>query len=435
MQYMFKRTLKNLDLVKTLRKGVPEYSPTIYLPSGYLKTLSNFQMADNPEYSREVIGVTYGGQVALDHYRPKRKLAAQTSSISAEVLIKNISEKLNLNSKGQPTNRPKDQRQQDLAVEDQEPDSDVNSQKPPLILVIPGFGTDSTHEYIYKTVQLLASEESQKFDVCVFNQKGMGNLPFKGTDLLGYWNIRDLEAVILHLSKTYSDIHLLGFSVGANLLQTFLSDMWDKKRETENPEIFSAKWRPYTRNVDKIELLDRIVSSACVSPIYNFEATCRNISSKAWLNPVLNSKYMSIIEKNIQYDEFKMALDKNSFDLQELKKLKTFRELNGYLIRKGLRMHDMDEALEVISPWQNLANVHTPMLCISSLDDVLVDNYHVPVESAFTNEDFLLILVGSGGHISYSHGWTNENWSVLCAQKYFQEKQNQKRRLIWSAAI
>lgn len=432
---MFKRTLRNLELVKTLKKGVPDYSPTIYLPSGYLKTLSNFQIAENPEYFREIIEVTFGGQVALDHYRPKLLNSKKSEPNSAELLVKNLSEKLNISLS--PQEHPKQDANEQSAhhTEDHEPDTDANSQRPPLILIIPGFGTDSTHDYIYKAVKLLATSPEQKFDVCVFNQKGMGNVPFKGTDLLGYWNACDLEAVLIHLSKTYSDIHLLGFSVGANLLQTFLTDLWDKQRETQNPDIFSPKWRPYTRNVQHTELLSRIVSSACVSPIYNFEATCQNISSKAWLNPVLNSKYYSIIDKNIQFDEFKHALDHNRFDLQELKKLKTFRELNGYLIRKGLRMHDVDVALEAISPWQNLAQVNTPVLCISALDDVLVDNYHLPVESAFLNEHFLLVLVGSGGHISYSHGWTNENWSVICAQKYFQEMQHRTRRQLWSAAI
>lgn len=433
---MFKRTLKNLELVKTLKKGVPDYSPTIYLPSGYLKTLSNFQIAENPDYFREIIEVTYGGQVALDHYRPKILRLPKPESNTAEMLMKNLSEKLKINiSQQSAVKSPENDHSGFHTTEDHEPDTDSNSQKPPLILIVPGFGTDSTHDYIYKAVKLLASSPEQKFDVCVFNQKGMGNVPFTGTDLLGYWNTRDLEAVLLHLSKTYSDIHLLGFSVGANLLQTFLTDMWDKKRETENPDIFSPKWRPYTRNVERIELLDRIVSSACVSPIYNFEATCQNISSKAWLNTVLNSKYYSIIDKNIQYAQFKEALEVNRFDLLELKKLKTFRELNGYLIRKGLRMHDVDVALEAISPWQNLSQVHTPVMCISALDDVLVDNYHLPVESAFLNEHFLLVLVGSGGHISYSHGWTNENWSVLCAQKYFQEIQHRNRRQLWSMAI
>jgi predicted alpha/beta-fold hydrolase len=433
VEYMFKRTLRNLELVKTLKKGIPDYSPTLYLPSGYLKTLSNFQIAESPDYYREIIPVSYGGQVALDHYRPRKSKSSISDPRSTDALIKSLSDKLNIRL--QDRSKEEQSQQKEVQVEQRLGDSDSESPKPPLILVIPGFGTDSTHDYIYKAVQVLASDKVQKFDVCVFNQKGMGNIPFKGTDLLGYWNVIDLEAVLTHLSKSYSNIHLLGFSVGANLLQTFLSDMWDKKRETENPEIFSPKWRPYTRKVENIQLLNHIVSSACISPIYNFDATCRNISTKAWLNPVLNSKYFAIIEKNIQYEEFKAALKQNQFDLDEIKKLKTFRELNGYLIRKGLRMHDVDEALEVISPWQNLANVQTPIMCISSLDDILVDNNYLPVETTFSNEHFLLLVVASGGHISYSHGWTNENWSVVCAQKYFEETHNKKQRHLWSLAI
>jgi len=49
------------------------------------------------------------------------------------------------------------------------------------------------------------------------------------------------------------------------------------------------------------------------------------------------------------------------------------------------------------------------------------------VQAALSNEALMLVLVGSGGHISYSHGMKNSNWSVLYAEQYMREMQELKQ--------
>lgn len=387
IHYLFKRTKSNFELLAKIVGAVPEYSPTIYLPSSYLKTLSTFQTVSKPKYKRRVIKGCMNGSIALDYYNPDNYL--------------------------------------ERAKEREE--------STPIVVIVPGFGTHSEFQYIYNAAQEI--HDTLGWDVVVFNQKGMGGVEFTGDDLLGYFSTKDLELVLQHLKDEYADIHLLGFSVGGNLIQNLLTDLWDVKRELEEEEVKAdgaqnrlKKKRPYTRDVKDVELLDQIVSSACISPIYHFETACKRISSKPWLNPVLNLKFFDYIKSNLAHEDFRKAMERKSIDLNELKKLKTFRELNSYIIRKGLNVSDETEAFDLISPWQHLDQMYTPMCCISSSDDILVDNYHLPIKAALTNEKLFLALVHSGGHISYSHGMTNKNWSVLFAQQYMKEIQEKKAK-------
>lgn len=315
-----------------------------------MKTLSNFALVSKPSYRREVIGADRGGQVALDFYEPTihppagEKGAKQPAKHSA------------------PPVR-----------------ADRGEKKRPLVVIVPGFGTDSHYQYIYGAA--MSVYNTLGWDVCVFNQKGMGRVPFTGSDLLGYWSSKDLEYVLTHLAKDHSDIHLLGFSVGANLIQNFLTDLWDCRREQTALSQAAAQGltspiftpRPYTRDVTNTALLDSIVSTVSISPIYHFQTTCNIISAKAWINPVLNLKLFNCIEANLPYEDFKRAMKEHDLSLEGLKKLKTFTELNQTVIQACLREPDPQKAFDLISPWQHLDQVHTKMLCISSLDDIIVE--------------------------------------------------------------
>lgn len=402
IHYIFKRTKKNFDAVERIKNNVPQYSPTIYLPSGYLKTISNYAKVKDTDYRRQIFKVYGDGQLAVDHF-PKQK-----------------------------------------------PEISKSGMKPPLVVIIPGFGTDSSNSYIYDTVQSIY--ESMGWHVSVFNQKGVAKVPFTGNDLLGYWNTRDLEIVLKELSKEYDDIHLIGFSIGANLLQTYLSDIWDHKREIAKYELKSVSFssneqvnfkpefssqpgqkssqqqaRPSIRDVSDISIIDKICSSVCISPIYHFESSSKLISSKRWVDPVLKSKLDSYIKYNMQFEDFKNATRKAGITEDKIKKMSNFKELSQFVIQAVLNEPDTSRALNAVSPLQHLRDMNTRMLCISSLDDPIVDSYHLPIDSAFTNESLLLALVTSGGHISYSHGLLNTNWSILMAMQYMREQQADRR--------
>lgn len=401
IHYIFKRSKENLETVLRLKKNVPQYSPTIYLPSSYMKTLSTNFMVKDPLYRRQILKVYGGGQVALDHYPRNER---------AEVSF---------------------------------------SKKKPLVLIIPGFGTNSFNQYIYDTVKSVHRQLG--WDVCVFNQKGTGRIEFTGDDILGYWNTRDLEIVLQNLAAEYDDIHLMGFSVGANLIQTYLTDIWDRKREvekhqqwiptmTEKRDEFRIQTiqelmkkhrfksdRPYFRDVTDIKLVDKICSAVCISPIYRFQTTCDLISSKPWVDPILCRKFFAYVRYNMQFEEFRAIGAELGISVKSLKKLKNFTDMNRYILQGAMDEPDPQRAFDLISPCQHLNKMNTRMLCISSLDDPIVDNYHLPIQSAFTNENLMLALVTAGGHISCSHGLKNMNWSVIMGEQYMREQQELKR--------
>ncbi len=180
-----------------------------------------------------------------------------------------------------------------------------------------------------------------------------------------------------HLGQKYEDIHLFGFSVGANLIQNYLTDLWELRREKEaetggNP--LSSSKRPYFRDIEHHDMESKIASAVCISPIYHFQTSCKLISSKPWINPVLCQKFFSYLEYNLAFEEFRTALDTHKIIPSDLRKAKkNFLELNQAIIQAVLKEEDGNKAFDLVSPSVDLQNIKTKMLCISSLDDIIVE--------------------------------------------------------------
>lgn len=194
---------------------------------------------------------------------------------------------------------------------------------------------------------------------------------------MGYFSTKDLEIVLQHLGKKYDDIHLFGFSVGANLIQNYLTDLWalkeEKQAEADGKPLNTPK-RPYFRDVVDLDMEPKLASAVCISPIYHFQTSCKLISSKPWINPVLCQKFFSYLNSNMAHDEFKTALDTHKISPVDLKKgKKTFLQLNQAIIQAVLKEEDGDKAFDLVSPRVDLQKVQTKMLCISSLDDIIVE--------------------------------------------------------------
>lgn len=197
--------------------------------------------------------------------------------------------------------------------------------------------------------------------------------------MLGYFNIVDLEIVIQEMRKEYDEIHLLGYSVGANLIQNYLTELWNLKNAEEDLKANPNSSSPpalnplYCKEISDLSLSCVIKSAVCISPIYHFKTTADIISSKPWINVVLNTKFMNYMKANIQYPDFKAAMESVDIKRAELEKQLTFTDLNGFILKKVFAEEDQSKAFEMASPVFDLKHVKTPILCISSLDDIIVE--------------------------------------------------------------
>lgn len=108
---------------------------------------------------------------------------------------------------------------------------------------------------------------------------------------------------------------------------------FNKNNQQDDQTEGKPKVRCYLRDVDDTEILSKIRSTVCISPIYHFQTSCKLISSKAWLNPVLSMKFFNYIEYNSNFDDFNAAIKEAGINVQTLKKeKKTFHDLNQAII-------------------------------------------------------------------------------------------------------
>lgn len=199
VHYLFRRTNNNFKLMERMQKNVPEFNPTIYLPNGYLKTISNFATVDSPAYERRLIKV-WGqgpeqwkkakkikfsdrqkfGQVAIDIYRPDIAKEQKKKAKSTVSTVANLANNIDLKASvpflsSQKTFSEAVQTEDKPEIEEIVLKPNTNPRR--LVLIIPGFGTDSSYSYLYETVESIHNKLG--WDVCVFNQNGVGKAEFK----------------------------------------------------------------------------------------------------------------------------------------------------------------------------------------------------------------------------------------------------------------
>jgi hypothetical protein len=219
------------------------------------------------------------------------------------------------------------------------------------------------------------------WDVLTWNMRGCGGPPNKLPTWYHSGKSDDLAAIVNHaLTLPYTDVALVGFSVGGNITLKYLGEMSkDCSSRLKKAVVFSVP-------VDLRGSAEQL-------------AKPRN---RLYMEYLLRPLRTRMREKARQYPTL--------FDIKGLDTIKTFREFDERYTAPMHGFRSVDEYWDTSSSMHYLSRVPVPTLAISAQDDPFLSRSCFPVERIRDIPHILFETPAHGGHVgfldSYSLGST-----------------------------
>ncbi len=237
-----------------------------------------------------------------------------------------------------------------------------------LAIVCPGFESDSRRPYVLASVNIL---NDNGMDAVVINHRGSSGAPSRHY-IFAVGDEEDLSQVIdnILVKYDYSQIFLVGYSTGGNLVMKYLAD----KSELVDPRIKKAFATSPTLHL--VSTLEQFKKPGNKLYLKGFLAVmCKGLwwSRKYFPQPIHIFEFFGIAGPTEFYNKFCYPYTKISF--------------LDYLTQHSACGH--------------LSKVKVPTMMISSMDDPFIDSRFYPYMQAMNNPYITLRVTKDGGHVGF----------------------------------
>ena len=226
------------------------------------------------------------------------------------------------------------------------------------------------------------------WDIAAMNFRGCS-----GEDNLAYQSYHsgkteDLEEVILHILEKdrYTEIVLVGFSLGANLLLKYLGEREDVPSEIKKAVAVS-------------------VPTSLRGSLESLMKPENWLYSKAFLIN-LRKKY-----------ERKMKLHPDKMNVSDLAKIKTLKDFDDIYTSKAHGFKDAYDYYEKNSSNQFLANIKIPALILNAKNDSFLNKDCYPFQAAENSKNIYLETPLYGGHVGF-HQTNSQYYSEIRTSEF-----------------
>lgn len=278
--------------------------------------------------------------------------------------------------------------------------SSSNDLKAPIVLCLHGLGGDSGSSFI-ETFTNLSS--SRGYRTIVYNRRGHGTslLSKDGKEKVifpRHVNMNDMFAVVGHLNKNYpyAPKFLIGFSSGANLAINYIA-----RNRVRNP----------------------FIATVSVSNVYDINRSSKLLAENPVCNCIVSQFLKDILSKERVEEAKQIAKKFNiSIDFAKVLKSKSIRDLEEMLVVPSYKLNSLHEYYEIDSCHNYIADVSSPLLCISNNNDPLVHKSmcQIPSKEAKKNENIISITTEHGGHVGWIDNSLNNPWYARVVFEYFE---------------
>lgn len=237
-----------------------------------------------------------------------------------------------------------------------------------LVILIHGLEGSSDQHYIKSQADLLSKNN---FDICAFNFRSCSGQMNKTTSLYHSGATEDLEFLInkIHHEMNYTEIHLVGFSLGGNVILKFLGE---KKRVG--------------------------IQSACTFSVPIDLEACSYKLAKGF-NRLYSYVFMRTLRVKVKHIQkhFKVNNVKNL----NTKILKTFLEFDEYVTAPLHGFLDAKDYWTRSSSKQFLKNIQIPTLLVNAKNDPFLADECYPSPVEINNPNLTLEYPEFGGHVGF----------------------------------
>ena len=258
--------------------------------------------------------------------------------------------------------------------------STVNSSS--ITIIIHGLEGSSNSSYVKSLTKLL---NDQLIDVVALNLKGCSGEPNRLLSSYHSGKTDDLEEVISYLSENYNyeNIHLVGFSLGGNIILKYLGE-----------EIYSSH--------------KKIRSAVTVSTPCDLKRSSVELS-KFWNNLYMKRFLVSLKNKL----KIKSVQFPDSFlDMEKISNARDFFDMDNLYTAPAHGFKNAFDYWKKSSSKQFIPHIKTPTLLITSKDDPFLSKSCIPIQEAKNNPNFILEITSYGGHVGFNSSFskTNNYW-------------------------
>lgn len=210
------------------------------------------------------------------------------------------------------------------------------------------------------------------WDVLSWNMRGCGGEPNELVTWYHSGQSEDLRAVVRYaLGLPYSEISLVGFSVGGNITLKYLGE-------------------------EGHTLSKKISCAVAVSVPMDLRGSAEQLAKKA------NSLYMQYLLRPLRRRMRQKKLRfPNTFDLSGLDRIKTFREFDARFTAPFHGFSSVDEYWERSSSLHYLSYISVHTLAISALDDPFLSQSCLPSSIAHDHHHLFFESPSHGGHVGF----------------------------------
>ncbi len=202
----------------------------------------------------------------------------------------------------------------------------------------------------------------------------------------------DLETVINHVYQNYSfsNIYLLGFSLGGNMILKFLGEKGDK--------------------VPK-----KITKAVCFSVPLDLYGSCLKISGG--IHQLYSLRFLSMLKKKV------LSKSRHFPDYFDLKALRNTHNLLDFDDKFTAPLHGfkgVKDYYHQCSSINYLAEVSVPTLIVNAKNDPFLSDTCYPAESLQDHGFLELLVPAQGGHCGFADRYYKQSyWSERLVWNYF----------------
>ena len=240
--------------------------------------------------------------------------------------------------------------------------------RPQLVILSHGLEGNSSRPYM----RGMAREFWQKgFDVLSWNFRGCSEEMNRKAIFYHSGATYDLDTVIKHAEKTYSEIFLVGFSLGGNLTLKYLGE-----KKFPNSKIKKA---------------------IAISVPLDLARSCEKISTGE--NIVYSKRFLTTLKEKVTR---KSQTFPRELDLKMLQKTRTLRDFDDFYTGPLHGFQDAAEYYEVNSSLQFLDQIEVPILVLNAQNDPFLSDTCFPHKLAKTLDLVHFEFPKHGGHVGFS---------------------------------
>lgn len=243
-----------------------------------------------------------------------------------------------------------------------------------IAIILHGLEGNSNRVYIKGVVKAV---NRANWDAVALNLRGCSDEPNNLFSSYHSGKTDDLDLIINHLihNYNYSQIFLIGFSLGGNITLKYIGEMSDK-------------------------ISPKVKAAVAISTPCNLKDTSLQLSKASnfiYLKRFIRSLRQKAIQKVKKHPE-------SNISIGDLKKVRDFYDIDDLYTAPAHGFIDAEDYWEKCSCLQFIPRIKIPALLISAQDDPFLPDSCYPYEEAQKSNYFYLEVPKYGGHVGFTSG-------------------------------